>query len=78
MSATEQTRLLTVQKHPVYWFEDGTLTFEVESQHFLVHGTLLSRHSRVLAKSDTRYIALPSNYRAKDLEALLQCLYHDK
>ena len=77
MAATEQTRL-TVRKHPVYWFEDGSLTFEVESQVFLVHGTLLSRHSRVLAKSDTRYIVLPSNYRAEDLEALLQCLYHDK
>lgn len=68
----------TVRKHPIYWFEDGTLTLEVDSQHFLVHRTLLSRHSRFFSKADTRCISLRPNCKADDLEALLQCLYHDK
>ncbi|KAF9524459.1 hypothetical protein CPB83DRAFT_607900 [Crepidotus variabilis] len=35
-----------IRNHPVYWFEDGSLEFEVEIQQFKVHRTLLSRHSR--------------------------------
>jgi BTB/POZ domain-containing protein len=39
----------TIQNHPVYWLDDGSLVLDVEVQRFKVHRTLLSRHSRFFA-----------------------------
>ncbi|KAJ2923759.1 hypothetical protein H1R20_g13341, partial [Candolleomyces eurysporus] len=36
------------QKHPTYWFEDGSITLRVQNHLFRVHRSLICRHSRVL------------------------------
>ncbi|KAH0586669.1 hypothetical protein H2248_007889 [Termitomyces sp. 'cryptogamus'] len=79
-------------KHPVFWFNDGSIVLHVENQAFKVHRTLLSRHSRFFAETDPSasmndrydlsldsYISVDQsrNVRARDVEVLLEHLYHD-
>ncbi|KXN84523.1 hypothetical protein AN958_12392 [Leucoagaricus sp. SymC.cos] len=40
------------RKHPVYWFDDGSLLLEVEDVQFRVHKALLQRHSSFLAAAE--------------------------
>ncbi|GLB34462.1 hypothetical protein LshimejAT787_0200270 [Lyophyllum shimeji] len=39
-------------RHPVFWFDDGSIVFRVENHVFKVHKTLLSRHSNFFARPD--------------------------
>ncbi|KAG6845268.1 hypothetical protein H0H87_011677 [Tephrocybe sp. NHM501043] len=78
-------------RHPVFWFDDGSMVIRVENQAFKVHRTLLSRHSRFFAGVDPINLDSGSdltlescilldqgrNVRAKDLEVLLEHFYHD-
>ncbi len=85
-----------LQKHPVYWFDDGSLILHVQDVLFRVHHSLLKRHSPYLAliknahptesvliltdidKSVT-YILVGEDRKVsiKDVEALLEHIYHD-
>ncbi|KAJ3566901.1 hypothetical protein NP233_g6708 [Leucocoprinus birnbaumii] len=40
-----------LQKHPIYWFDEGSLILEVQDVHFRVHGALFQRHSPFLAST---------------------------
>ncbi|KAF5358131.1 hypothetical protein D9756_001166 [Leucocoprinus leucothites] len=42
------------RKHPVYWFEDGSLILEVHNVEFRVHRSLFQRHSSFLASAKPR------------------------
>lgn len=39
------------QKHQAYWFDDGSLTLQVQNRLFRVHRSLICRHSRVLLEA---------------------------
>ncbi|KAG6872398.1 hypothetical protein C0995_009988 [Termitomyces sp. Mi166 len=82
----------SAMKHPVFWFNDGSIVLHVENQVFKVHKSLLSRHSRFFAGTHASasvndgsdlafdsYISVDQSrsVRAKDLEVLLEHLYHD-
>jgi hypothetical protein len=43
-----------LQRHPIFWFDDGSLILRVHNQLFKVHRTLLSRHSRLLSALTAR------------------------
>ena len=80
-------------RHPVFWFDDGSIVVRVEDYLFKVHRSLLSRHSNFFAHSqgittpDLREdLALDCDYivvdhekgvLAQDVEVLLEHLYHD-
>ncbi|KAG6867277.1 hypothetical protein C0993_005059 [Termitomyces sp. T159_Od127] len=79
-------------KHPVFWFKDGSIVLHVENQVFKVHRTLLSRHSPFFSELDLSasktdgsdpslnlYLSVDRSrsVRAKDVEVLLEYLYHD-
>ncbi|KAG6865149.1 hypothetical protein C0991_004831 [Blastosporella zonata] len=77
-------------RHPVFWFNDGSIVFRVENQTFKVHRTLLSRHSRFFASATINvdsgsdlpldsYVLVDQDrsVRAKDVEVLLEHFYHD-
>jgi len=90
-----------IRNHPIYWFEDGSLVLDVETQRFKVHHTFLSRHSRFFStssgfkkehttaaddsnhtsslNSNAKHVILEPKLqvKARDVEALLQHLYHD-
>ncbi|KAF8054778.1 hypothetical protein FPV67DRAFT_1050376 [Lyophyllum atratum] len=84
-----------LQKHPVFWFTDGSIIFSVENRAFKVHKTLLSRHSKFFALDDQKLTPISPTVEpaldikphfavdprlgisAKDVEALLEHLYHD-
>lgn len=40
---------VVIQNHPIYWFDDGSLIIDVETQRFKVHHTLVTRHSKFLS-----------------------------
>jgi hypothetical protein len=80
-------------RHPVFWFDDGSLVLRVETVMFKVHRALLTRHSPFLSstgslKSRNDMISeLSDEYYAEidparkvsviDVEVLLEHLYHD-
>lgn len=73
-----------VQNHDIYWFDDGSLIFEIPNiRRFRVHLTLLSRHSRFFASLSTvdpdanNPVILNHQIRVQDVEVLLQHMYHD-
>ncbi|KAF5378351.1 hypothetical protein D9615_008761 [Tricholomella constricta] len=58
-----------VTRHPVFWFNDGSVVFRVQDHAFKVHRTLLSRHSRFFAYSDHAHVPTSTNLNvASDLE----------
>jgi len=74
-----------VQNHDIYWFDDGSLVFEIpDVRRFKIHLTLLSRHSRFFAALSTvndpdanNHVILNHQIRLQDVEVLLQHMYHD-
>ncbi|KAF8171879.1 hypothetical protein BJ912DRAFT_1025103 [Pholiota molesta] len=77
------------RRHPIYWFDDGSLILDVATYRFKVHHTLVSRHSRFFSAlsanqkigrfkhSRLHAVEITLKVRAEDVEALLQHLYHD-
>lgn len=45
------------RKHPIYWFDDGSVILDVEVYQFKVHHTLVARHSRFLSDLSAKKIA---------------------
>jgi len=43
---------MVLQKHPIYWFDDGSLALHIQNVLFKVHYSLLKRHSPYLASMD--------------------------
>ena len=83
-----------VQRHPIYWFDDGTLILEVQDVQFRVHHSLFQYHSSFLASAKSRILSCTTNsvasyasevmscgadqgFRPKDVEVLLEHIYHD-
>lgn len=79
-------------KHPNFWFDDGSIVLHVENRVFKVHRALLSRHSRFFSEVEPSanisdgpepllgpYLSVDTSrsVRAKDVEVLLEYLYHD-
>ncbi|RDB22888.1 hypothetical protein Hypma_009776 [Hypsizygus marmoreus] len=80
-------------KHPIFWFDDGSVVLHVQNYAFKIHRMLLARHSNFFAQTDTipngtttkfdtppetHIVIDPSQHvRAKDVEALLEHFYHD-
>ncbi|KAF5328607.1 hypothetical protein D9619_011574 [Psilocybe cf. subviscida] len=51
----------TIQRHPIYWFEDGSLVLDVEEQSFKVHHSLVTRHSQYLSSLTKGLVAAQPN-----------------
>ncbi|KAF9450268.1 hypothetical protein P691DRAFT_726395 [Macrolepiota fuliginosa MF-IS2] len=50
--ATTETHVASgLQKHPIYWFDDGSLILHVQDVLFKVHYSLFQRHSPYLASA---------------------------
>ena len=79
-------------RHPIFWFDDGSIVVRVQDYLFKVHRSLLSRHSNFFAQSqsiastsDLRedlaancgYIVVERHVLVQDVEVLLEHLYHD-
>ncbi|KAF9486079.1 hypothetical protein BDN70DRAFT_870594 [Pholiota conissans] len=45
------------RRHPIYWFDDGSLILDVATYRFKVHHTLVSRHSRYFSALDAKNVA---------------------
>jgi len=81
--------LATSRRHPIYWFDDGSLIVRAQDDAFKVHATLLTRHSPILSSlprykggeedSDVPIVHIPDhlNVKSQDFEALLAHIYHD-
>lgn len=41
-----------LRKHPLYWFDDGSLILHIQDVLFRLHYSLLKRHSPYLASMD--------------------------
>ncbi|KAI0808016.1 hypothetical protein C8Q74DRAFT_108439 [Fomes fomentarius] len=80
-----------LRKHERYWFDDGSIVLCAQDHLYKVHRTLLYRHSRALASSDSEprlnedtpkaegmpIFHVPDDVSSRDFEALLEYLYHD-
>lgn len=42
-----------IKKHPIYWFEDGSLILDVDTHRYKVHHTLVARHSKFFSTVTT-------------------------
>ncbi|KAH9484566.1 hypothetical protein JR316_0004048 [Psilocybe cubensis] len=42
-----------IKKHPIYWFEDGSLILDVANHRYKVHHTLVARHSKFFSAATT-------------------------
>ncbi|KAJ7650166.1 hypothetical protein FB45DRAFT_11170 [Roridomyces roridus] len=69
----------TATQHPVFWFEDGSLSIQIESTIFKIHRTLLNRHSPFLSTNNDDLLKIDSSrgVSVRDFEILLEHLYHD-
>lgn len=45
------------RRHPIYWFDDGSLILDVATYRFKVHHTLVSRHSRFFSALSANQLA---------------------
>lgn len=80
-----------LRKHEIYWFDDGSIVLRAQDNLYKVHRTLLYRHSKALASSDSEprlngdtpdvegmpIAHVPEDVSSRDFEALLEYLYHD-
>ncbi|PPQ68074.1 hypothetical protein CVT24_002938 [Panaeolus cyanescens] len=55
---------VSIRKHPIYYFDDGSLILDVQVERFKLHHALLSRHSRYFSS-----ITLPNQSKGFDLDA---------
>ncbi|KIL66982.1 hypothetical protein M378DRAFT_159925 [Amanita muscaria Koide BX008] len=81
LSGEKTTGIDNLHKHPVYWFNDGSIVLQVQEQLFRVHLSLLSRLSPYFAglRTDTltNIVGLGNGTLAHDFRVLLEHLYHD-
>lgn len=97
LAPTDAQTASPLQKHPIYWFEDGSLVLHVKDVLFRVHRSLLERHSPYLASltntgptlnlppiiretgDSVSYALLGADRQinSRDVEALLEHMYHD-
>ncbi|PPQ91353.1 hypothetical protein CVT25_004120 [Psilocybe cyanescens] len=42
-----------IKNHPIYWFNDGSLILDVETQRFKIHHTLVTRHSNFFSSDSS-------------------------
>lgn len=82
-----------LRRHDKYWLDDGSVVLRAQNDLYKVHRTLLYRHSRTLASLSSTdvpaegantveglpVVYIPDNLgvRSRDVEALLEHLYHD-
>ncbi|TFK32821.1 hypothetical protein BDQ12DRAFT_691944 [Crucibulum laeve] len=50
------SELTLPQKHPMYWFDDGSIIIRVENTLFKLHLTLISRHSAYFSAYTTAHL----------------------
>ncbi|TFK65668.1 hypothetical protein BDN72DRAFT_845263 [Pluteus cervinus] len=76
----------TGKRHPIYWFEDGTLVLRVEDVLFNIHRGFLNGLSSYLksaceqlpkGKADHLDLDPSRGIASRDVETLLQVIYHD-
>jgi hypothetical protein len=54
------------RRHPIYWFDDGSLILDVATYRFKVHHTLVSRHSRFFSALSANQVAAETRVRKSE------------
>jgi hypothetical protein len=54
------------RRHPIYWFDDGSLILDAATYRFKVHHTLVSRHSRFFSALSANQVAAETRVKRSE------------